>query len=302
MPPQDPDLEIRERLEEEAVAWLARLTSGEATEPERARFRDWYARSPAHARAVDVVAGLWGGLDVVLVPRPVRTRPRARAWVRGLAALGALSALVLLAYFPDVLRQPFHDYATAIGEQHSVRLPDGSLAHLNTDTTLDLYFNPDQRRVVLHRGEAAFEVAKERRPFRVETGTVRTEALGTEFLLRYDGEVGTVTLVEGQVRITVADTTFSPQRVALSLAPGQAVGFSRTGVGAAQAARPAAWRRRRIVMSFVPLGEVIAEINRYRRVPVTLIGTSLAEHQVNVAINIAEVSTTGSEPWRAPCL
>jgi len=46
-------------------------------------------------------------------------------------------------------------------------------------------------------------------------------------------------------------------------------------------------------MSFVPLGEVIAEINRYRRVPVSLIGTSLAEHQVNVAIDLAEV-----DAWR----
>ncbi|MGH9649534.1 MAG: FecR/PupR family sigma factor regulator, partial [Terriglobales bacterium] len=77
-----PAAEIRERLEEEAVAWLARLTSGAATEPERARFRDWYAHSPAHARAFDLVAGLWQGLDAVLVPRPVRARPRAWPWVR----------------------------------------------------------------------------------------------------------------------------------------------------------------------------------------------------------------------------
>lgn len=147
---------------------------------------------------------------------------------------------MLLAFFPDVLRQPFHDYATAIGGQRSVRLPDGSLAHLNTDTTLDLYFNQAQRRVVLHRGEAAFEVAKEQRPFRVETGTVRTEAVGTEFLLRYDGEAGTVTLVEGQVRISVSDTTLRPERAAVKLALGQAVGFSGTDLGPAQAARPSA--------------------------------------------------------------
>ncbi|MGQ0595010.1 MAG: hypothetical protein ACT4QB_20940 [Gammaproteobacteria bacterium] len=42
-------------------------------------------------------------------------------------------------------------------------------------------------------------------------------------------------------------------------------------------------------MSFVPLGTVIAEINRYRRVPVSLIGTSLAEHPVNVTIDLAAV-------------
>ncbi|MGH8554012.1 MAG: hypothetical protein ACREUD_00270 [Gammaproteobacteria bacterium] len=80
----------------------------------------------------------------------------------------------------------------------------------------------------------------------------------------------------------------------MRLAPGQAVGFSRTDLGRAQPAprQVAAWRRGRLVMRFVPpLGAVIAEINRYRRVPVTLTGASLAEHQVNVAIDLAEVDT-----------
>ena len=292
MSPQESEAELRERLEQEAVAWLTRLTSGEATEAERARFRAWYGQSPTHARAFDAVAGLWQGLDAVLVPRPLRSSHRPWRWSWGLAALGAVSALVLVASFPDLLRQPFHDYATAIGEQESVRLPDGSLVHLNTDTTLDLDFSHSQRRVVLNRGEAAFEVAKDRRPFQVEAGTVRTEALGTEFLLRYDGETGTVTLIEGQVRVAVAGPTPSHARAALRLAPGQAVGFSGADLGPAQAARPsaaAAWRRGRLVMSFVPLGAVIAEINRYRRVPLSLIGTTLAEHPVNVAIDLAEV-------------
>ncbi|MGH8656523.1 MAG: FecR family protein [Gammaproteobacteria bacterium] len=292
MSPQESDAELRERLEQEAVAWLTQLTSGEATEAERTRFQAWYGQSPAHARAFDAVAALWHGLDTVLVPPPLRPshRPWRRSW--SLAALGALSALVLAAFFPDVLRRPFHDYGTAIGEQQSVRLRDGSPVHLNTDTTLDLDFSHGHRRLILNRGEAAFEVAKDRRPFRVEAGTVRTEALGTEFLLRYEGEAGIVTLIEGKVRITVAAPTPSPSRAAVSLAPGQQVGFSRTDLGPAQAARPsaaAAWRRGRLVMSFVPLGAVIAEINRYRRVPVSLIGTSLAEHRVNVAIDLAEV-------------
>ena len=94
-----------------------------------------------------------------------------------------------------------------------MRLPDGSLLHLNTDTTLDLDFSRGQRRVILNRGEAAFEVAKDRRPFRVEAGTVRTEALGTEFLLRYDGEAGIVTLIAGQVRVTAGGSAPGPSAV-----------------------------------------------------------------------------------------
>lgn len=287
--PQDPDAEIREHLEQEAVAWLARLTSGEATDAERARFRAWYSRSPAHARAFGVVAGLWQGLDAVLAPRLVQEKPPVRRWIWNMAAVGAFSALVLLAFFPDLLRRPFHDHATGIGEQRRVRLPDGSLAHLNTDTTLDLDFSHGQRRVVLNRGEAAFEVAQERRPFRVEAGTVRAEAIGTEFLLRYDGDAGTVALIEGKLRISVAGSRSGPQGVPVTLAPGLALSFSGSDLGPARTARPEAWRSGRLVMSFVPLGEVIAEINRYRRVPVSLIGAGLAQHRVNVAIKLAEI-------------
>lgn len=292
MSPEDPEAQIRERLGEEAVVWLTRLTSGEATEGERARFRDWYAQSPAHARAFDAVAGLWRGLGAVTTPGATLASIPALVLGPGRArravcpgARGVLSRCLAAA-----VPRSRHGHRRA-AERASA---DGSLAHLNTDTTLDLHFGRRQRRVVLNRGEAAFEVAKGRRPFQVWAGTVRTEAFGTEFLVRYDGEGGTVTLVEGRVRVAATSATPGHTSAALRLAPGQAVGFSGADLGPAQAARPsaaAAWRRGRLVMSFVPLGAVIAEINRYRRVPVSLIGTTLAEHRVNVAIELAEVDS-----------
>src|SRR3546814_6499165 len=74
---------------------------------------------------------------------------------------------------------------TAIGEIRRVPLSDGSLAAVNTQTTLDVTMKPELRQVALKDGEAWFQVAKDRsRPFVVEVGDVRVRAVGTAFAVK----------------------------------------------------------------------------------------------------------------------
>jgi transmembrane sensor len=55
------------------------------------------------------------------------------------------------------------DYATKVGEQRQVRLADGSLAALNTDSQLDVAYSTGRRDLTLRQGEAWFQVAITRR-------------------------------------------------------------------------------------------------------------------------------------------
>ena len=56
------------------------------------------------------------------------------------------------------------------------------MAAINTDTTLDVRFQKTERAVKLDRGEAWFQVAKDRaRPFVVAAGGIRVQAVGTAF-------------------------------------------------------------------------------------------------------------------------
>src|SRR3546814_8842595 len=74
----------------------------------------------------------------------------------------------------DFLAMPDQQIQTAIGEIRRVPLSDGSLAAVNTQTTLDVTMKPEVRQVALKDGEAWFQVAKDRaRPFVVEIGDVR---------------------------------------------------------------------------------------------------------------------------------
>src|SRR4030095_15077161 len=61
-------------------------------------------------------------------------------------------------------------YQTAVGEQRSIALEDGSVVELNTHSRLRTQFSGTLRAVELVQGEAIFRVAKDaQRPFRVRS-------------------------------------------------------------------------------------------------------------------------------------
>ncbi len=206
--PESPQHE-RPALSEEALRWLIRLHSGNATEADRQRYRAWRSRSPAHERAAAEAEGLWQDLGVAIEaggfetaadgpaapeagggPRLARLRGLGRRCVAlpaALAALLLLGALLHYFHFTDPL---FSDYCTAAGEQQTVRLDDGSTVLLNTQTAVSLAWDHRVRRVRLHHGQALFTVAKDpRRPFEVETAQATIRSLGTVFDV-YQDEAG----------------------------------------------------------------------------------------------------------------
>ena len=80
------------------------------------------------------------------------------------------------------------------GEKLNISLPDGSYIKLNSSTELRIpdNYNTEKERVVYLKGEAFFEIARdEQRPFKVISGSVITEVLGTSF------NVNTVSMNEG---------------------------------------------------------------------------------------------------------
>jgi transmembrane sensor len=108
------------------------------------------------------------------------------------------------------------DYATKVGEQRQVRLADGSLAALNTDSQLDVAYSTGRRDLTLRQGEAWFQVAHNAaRPFEVHVGPVHVRATGTAF--RCAGPTGVwVVVTEGRVLAWVdgAGASLSPLPVA----------------------------------------------------------------------------------------
>lgn len=100
----------------------------------------------------------------------------------------------------------YNTIATPRGGQFRVALPDGSQVWLNASSSLryPTAFTGGERKVEL-TGEAYFEVAKRTgMPFRIGTGGMEVEVLGTHFnIMAYDDEEAiSTTLLEGAVKVT----------------------------------------------------------------------------------------------------
>jgi transmembrane sensor len=91
-------------------------------------------------------------------------------------------------------------YATAVGQQKSSTLDDGSVVMLNTNSQIRVDYNERFRKIYLLQGEVHFSVARDSgRPFRVYAGNGRIQAVGTAFSVFLDREDISITVVEGRV-------------------------------------------------------------------------------------------------------
>jgi len=158
---------------------------------------------------------------------------------------------------------------TAVGEQRSITLEDGSRVFLNTDTQASVEYNSHERRMLLDKGEALFEVAREsRRPFIVSAGFAQIEALGTSFVVRRDPQKLAVTLVEGKISVAEAESSsgkLAPQKAKI-LSPGERltmVAHRAATLDVPVLDKLTAWQRGQVAFDSVPLADAVTEMNRY---------------------------------------
>jgi len=250
-----------------AAEWYAALREAAPDSPAHAAHRDWLEQSPDHRRAWARIAKLDTRLNRAPAGIVRLTLGRARATRRHAVKL----LMVVLAsggLMGGWLQSDWHqrltaDHYTATGEREEVRLADGSLVELNTDSAVDVHFDDRYRRVHLKRGEIQVTTAPDDagRPLIVTTGQGRIRALGTRFLVRSNDESSRVSVLEHAVAIRPAAAPESATR----LEAGYRARFTGRQVGPAEpiTGHPAAWTRGQLIVSDWPLGRFLDELARY---------------------------------------
>ena len=318
MPPDrtheiDPAAPVREQ----ASSWWLLLNEGEPAAADRRAFAEWVTRSPERVAAFLQAARLSLALSARTTPWPetsvedliraarearhdVAQLPRAsgasvpvspaRRWFGSRVPLAARIAAVgfVLLFMVGVgsyLRLKPQTFETAVGEQRSVVLSDGSLVTLNTASTIELRFVKDHRVVRLLAGEALFQVAHDTaRPFDVTTGDTTVRAVGTQFNVDRRATGTTVTVVEGRVAVMSANEDSSSEvQNRLPLEAGEQVIVSpqhARQVLHADVATAIAWTQRKLIFEHRRLAEVAAEFNRYNRQVIDIQGDGLRDQQV----------------------
>jgi len=156
------------------------------------------------------------------------------------------------------------DEATGIGETRMVALADGSRVAMDAATSFDIAFTDGERRIRVRGGQVYVEVAPDAaRPFIVAAGKGEVRALGTAFNVRTDDDATDVSVTEHKVRVTYAEGA------SVDVGEGEGVFYgAEAGLGVPRkvdAESATAWRRGEIAFDNRPLGDVAAEMRRYRR-------------------------------------
>lgn len=120
----------------------------------------------------------------------------------GTVALAATVAGVMLLGSPGILTQQRSGHAMADASE-VLKLRDGSVATLDEGASIAFFLEDGVRKVVLLKGEARFQVAKDREhPFVVQSGDVFAQATGTVYSVRRVGRSGGwVSVAEGSVLV-----------------------------------------------------------------------------------------------------
>lgn len=214
---------------------------------------------------------------------------RTRLWAS--AAMVVLTIAAAALYLRDMAPEI---YATALGEQRSVLLEDGSMISLNTSTRVEVAFTDESRQVRLVQGEALFDIEKDvARPFLVETRSAMIRVTGTRFNVYEQSDGTAVTVLRGEVEVrprTAAPTVSaasenvesarSPPVDVAKLTAGRKA-LVRSGSAEVETTTVArlepvtAWTVRRLVFDSTPLSEIVHQFNRYNRKRLVLNDESL---------------------------
>ncbi len=333
-------------IQEQAAQWLVELQ--DSTPALQKSFALWLRESPRHVEEFLFINALWHELDsadthssaelemLVAEARemhassnvvelhtdgrareetpPLDIRP-ARKYHRPLAAAAAailcVSLVIAWQWLPAFMGND--TYITLVGEQRTVRLKDGSLVHLNTNTKVKTHFSFKGRDITLLDGEALFDVAKDPdRPFRVRSDNNIIQAVGTQFNVYQHGDVTKVAVIEGIVDID-PNKMLSPQNRTSAITPASdhlseetLIDPARLVAGQEAALGPngevlslietdvrnaIAWRTRRLVFQSRPLAEVAAQFNRYNRLQIRIEGDELAAKRLTGTFNADDPKT-----------
>jgi transmembrane sensor len=325
----------RSEVAEEAAEWLIRLDGDiPPTHEELNALGEWLHRSPAHRQELESMAVLWGRMNILTelaVPLGHASRAGARSgiarsmaikrtsWRTGLVltSIAAVAALVVFLIARDPTTDPLFEtnglYATAVGQQSTRTLADGSQVMLNTNSQIKVEYSDSYRRVYLLQGEALFTVAKNaQRPFRVYAGNGLIEAVGTAFSVYLKGAQVDIAVTEG--RVSLASIKSSDDSVRQEAT--QSLGLLSAGqvatirapvadpvVGSAivldevepilpqQLAQRLAWREGVLMFSGETLENVVKELGRYTTVSIEIPDEAIRTMRVGGRFPVGETET-----------
>ena len=296
----------QEKREHESAEWLFKSDRGLSAREQDELF-DWIAADSRNALALSESRRNWKRLDGLASwmpehsakPNPDLLAPHAQSFGRRFTriALGVAAGLAAALAISFIGLQRSSDSASveaveAFEPGDREILSDGSVLKLKGNVGYEVRYTPEERRVILHRGEAFFIVAKNpNRPFVVEIGGVDVSALGTAFNVRVGGDSFEVLVSEGLVKVDhglpelrATQRRGTPYEAPILEANQRAVVSVNASLDSPEIAtltrgeirRVLAWQHGLIDFSDMPLSEIAYELNHFNETQMVVDDPELA--------------------------
>lgn len=279
----------------QAAEWLTRLQDPYLSLEEALEWQRWVGSDPRHQQAFARMEAVWEQpWELMRESKPSRRRAStARLAVAASVVLIAATALIGSIAWLFRGAAGIDTVQTAVGENKTLVLADGSRVILGGGTELTAAFDAHTRSLELKRGEAYFKVAKEpHRPFSVHAGEAIVTAVGTEFNVRRGSDRVVVAVVEG--RVVVEPTPLpkpiawlsksAPNRQPAPLSAGEETIVQEDGIAATSRmtdlAAATGWQTGQLAFRQEPLKYVLEDVNRYAPKPIVLGDESLGDMRV----------------------
>lgn len=304
-----------------AAYWLATLSDESCSDAERQQFSEWlrastrnveeFLRLSTLARTASQRSALWPDRTVESLIAEARASsnvaalesnrassdaPRARRVVPWLMAASLAFVAIGAAFVVSTARWKAWvagpAYQTALGEQRSITLEDGSVVELNTRSRLHTQFSRKLRAVELVEGEAIFRVAKDaQRPFRVRTGSTDIVAVGTAFNVNAHDARTIVTVLEGRVRVDAGSAPIvldAGEQVIV--APAQPI----VRLSLPDTEKVTSWTQRRLIFEETSIADAAAEFARYSSRRIRVDEASIATRKMRDISGVFDATDPGS--------
>ena len=295
-----------QHLYDQASDWIVKLDRGLSAD-EKIALREWLQSDTANHDILMEMTQLWDKMDAMSRLSDLFAKPgtptqasktnnkRYRPYL-AIAASAVLAGVVGLWALLGGLNLDNNIYHTAVGEQSSVMLPDGTQLILNTNTKVSVHYTAQQRLLQLDSGEINISVAKDpSRPLSVMAAGQIVQAIGTEFNIEItDQQNIELVVTEGKVKVAVQQdpqkslarqTQLALPDNALTLAAGEQINLGSakqqvTEVTADEIEVKLSWRQGNLIFRGESLEEAVKEIGRYTSVEFIFINEDLKKTRV----------------------
>jgi len=311
-----------ERMEA-ANRWVLQIDEG-LTEPKQTALQEWLAADTRNVADFLVAAEVWDETAslsrlAALFPQPGKRtilQPRFALAIAATAILVLIASFFLLPSFSfngagsseaPIIANAAQRFETAVGEQSTAVLVDGTVVVLNTNSEIEVLYTNDARVLRLMRGEILVEVFNDpSRPLSVIAGDRIVQALGTTFSVEIteDRRIELV-VTEGAVVVSVhapanRDIT-APLPILTQLASNTVVAGEELLMGSEdeivvpvsdeEIEVKLSWRHGSLIFISEPLDKALAEMERYTTVKFVFVDEDLKTRAVSGRFRAGDVES-----------